>query len=181
MKKLFIILILILAGSLPALAQQQPATPAVGSTNVSASDSHGGSWVGDYNLLEPGLVGKSGTDAHTSDFQSYASLFFTTMLTLIVMLSIVMIVFGGVKYIYGQAPNQKAEGGSTVVNALSGLVLALVSWLILYSINPNLVTTWNIGIQETTGGTGKGDPLAPGTPPNTNPRNPSPTLIPPLI
>ena len=54
-------------------------------------------------------------------------------------LALIMIIAGGIQYMTTDSWNKKEEGKERIRNALYGLGLALVSWLILYTINPCLV------------------------------------------
>lgn len=54
--------------------------------------------------------------------------------------ALIMLVFGGLKYMTAtDSPGQVNSAKDTMRNAIFGLVLALVSWLILFTINPDLV------------------------------------------
>ncbi|GEM_PF-5183599 len=60
-----------------------------------------------------------------------------------------MVTYGGVLYLTSrdnQTQIGKAKG--YIGNALLGLVIALLSWLILYTINPNLVKNFSIGLPD---------------------------------
>ena len=51
-----------------------------------------------------------------------------------------MIVIGGVEYIIsGANESSRSDAKKRINSAISGLVLALVSYLVLYTINPSLV------------------------------------------
>jgi RHS repeat-associated protein len=51
-----------------------------------------------------------------------------------------MIVIGGFQYISSDAIMKKSEGKQRIQDAVIGLVLVISAWLILNTINPNLVT-----------------------------------------
>lgn len=55
------------------------------------------------------------------------------------MLAVVMIVLGGFQYATTDAMTSKSEGKSKIQNALWGLMLALTTWLVLNTVNPDLV------------------------------------------
>ena len=60
---------------------------------------------------------------------------------LTVALAILMIVVGGVQYTISWASSSaKGEAKTRIFSAIGGLVLALLSYLILQTINPALVT-----------------------------------------
>jgi hypothetical protein len=50
-----------------------------------------------------------------------------------------MIVIGGVQYLSTDAISGKNEGRKKIENALGGLLLAILAWLILNTINPELL------------------------------------------
>ena len=54
-------------------------------------------------------------------------------------LSVIMIVWGGVEIMLSEGPWGKLNGKEKIWNAIWGLGLALVSWLILYIINPDIL------------------------------------------
>ncbi|OHA60126.1 MAG: hypothetical protein A2589_00395 [Candidatus Vogelbacteria bacterium RIFOXYD1_FULL_46_19] len=131
------------------------------------------SWAQNYTLLEPTAVGLSGETQ--IDFSDYAKRAFDVFLGLVVLISVLMIVVGGLEYIFGAAVATKTTGQRRVYAAVGGLVLALTSWLILYTINPDLVNinfsldrvgqSMNSGPSAPTGtsGTTRPDSQNPGT------------------
>ena len=56
-------------------------------------------------------------------------------------LAVIMIVIGGVEYMSTDAVYGKSEGKNKITRALGGLLLALISWLILNTINPDTLNT----------------------------------------
>ncbi len=54
-------------------------------------------------------------------------------------LAVIKIIFGGIKYMSTDAFSGKSEARGTIENAIWGLLLAISAWLILYTINPNLI------------------------------------------
>ena len=61
-------------------------------------------------------------------------------LALAAALAVIMIVWGGIQIMLSDSVFNKEEGKKKIWNAIWGLILALVSWLILYTINPNILT-----------------------------------------
>lgn len=106
----------------------------------------------DYVTLEPGLWSclystdancvnnDSGSVISTTDLGDFLNKVFNFGIAVAVALSIIMISVGGVQYMTTDSWNKKEEGKERIKNALYGLALALVSWLILFTINPCLVT-----------------------------------------
>jgi len=60
-------------------------------------------------------------------------------LALAAALAVVMIVWGGVEIMLSESLFKKEDGKKKIWDAVWGLLLALVSWLILYTINPNIL------------------------------------------
>jgi hypothetical protein len=92
----------------------------------------------EYTPLEEGAFdGFEKTEGtQLSEFLSQA---FQFGLALAAALAVIMIVWGGVQIMTTDSWTGKASGKEKVWNAIWGLILALVSWLILYTINPDLL------------------------------------------
>ena len=54
-------------------------------------------------------------------------------------LAVIRIIFGGIKYMTSDAFEQKSDAKETITNAIIGLLLAMSAYIILFTINPNLV------------------------------------------
>lgn len=92
----------------------------------------------EYTVLEP-LPGQGKTQSVTD--ATYFSTLYSAALSVAVALALVMIVIGGIEWSTSFAnPSAKEEAKKRITGALVGLVLALVSWLILNTINPALVS-----------------------------------------
>ena len=87
----------------------------------------------------PGLGDGSG-NLPITDFGKYMSTIIYIVFGLIGILSVFMIVFGGIEYMTGTSAGEKEGGKSRITNAIFGLLLALVSYIILNTLNPRLVT-----------------------------------------
>jgi len=71
---------------------------------------------------------------------SYLDSMFKIGIGLAGVFAVLMIVIGGIQYIGGAAnPSARTEAKNKITNAIFGLVLALGAWLILYTVNPNLL------------------------------------------
>lgn len=90
-----------------------------------------------YVLLEPSVIKDQGTIPVS--FVDYAKGIFVTILTLAIILAILMIVIGGLEYMFSAVPGSKTEGKETIKAALFGLLIALGAWLILFTINPKIL------------------------------------------
>ena len=102
-----------------------------------------------YVTLEPGFWnGLGGTSnnatssytVNTANLGDFLSKIFNFGIAIAVALSVVVISIGGIQYMTTDSWNKKEEGKERIRNALMGLGLALISWLILFTINPCLVT-----------------------------------------
>jgi hypothetical protein len=140
MKKIFLILIMgmVVMGSLFTI-QVSAQTP----TNSN-----------EYTVLAPlpGVGDKGGT----TTLQDYVPAIFKLAIGLSAAFAVLMIVIGGFQYMSTDAIMKKENGKKRIQNAVFGLVLVIGAWLILYTINPNLLTL-NLDIKAvSTTGTGGG-------------------------
>lgn len=93
----------------------------------------------EYTLLEPGFVGGA-PDADTSvSFVDYAENAYKIFLTIVVFVTVLMFIIGGLEYMTSALPATKSNGIKRITAAFWGLVLALSSVLILNIINPDLL------------------------------------------
>ena len=91
-----------------------------------------------YAILEsiPGISAGSAPSLST-----YLRAVFLTGIGLAGVLAVLMIVIGGIQYIgSGMSPSGKSDARDRITNAIMGLLLALLSWIILNTINPSLVS-----------------------------------------
>ena len=89
-------------------------------------------------LLQPDIINQPAGSQEVS-LGHYLSLLFKTLIGLAGGISVLIIVVSGLQYIISEVPGVKTESKGRITNALVGLVLALSAWLILYTINPDLV------------------------------------------
>lgn len=87
------------------------------------------------------------TTISLAQFISYAYKF---MLALAVVLAVLMITIGGFEYMLSGATGTKTDAIKKIQDACWGLVLALVAYLLLYTIDPNLVSPSNLTIPPIT-------------------------------
>lgn len=94
----------------------------------------------DYQLLAPiPGVGGAGDTVPSGDFAGYAQGLITFIIGFSAVLAVLWFMFGGFLYMTGEAISSKSQGREYMLNAVYGLVLLLASYLILYTINPQLV------------------------------------------
>ena len=100
-------------------------------------DTSGGKFT--YTLLQS--LPKEGDDlSENVTLEQYLTWAFRFVLALAGFLAVMMIVIGGVEYIIsGASEAMRGEAKKRIENAIWGLVMALVSYLVLYTINPSLV------------------------------------------
>lgn len=89
----------------------------------------------DFTPLAP-LPGLS--DNGTVNPATFVEKLFRFGVTLAIFLTVIMITIGGFQYMTTDSMSKKGEGKKTITEAITGLVLVLISWLILNTVNPNL-------------------------------------------
>jgi hypothetical protein len=98
----------------------------------------------EYQLLAPipieesGCIGSAGEACKTNASQ-YIKGIFILMIGIAGGLAVLMIIFGGIKYMSTDAFGGKSEAKATIEHAIWGLLLAMSAWLILNTVNPKLV------------------------------------------
>ena len=111
-----------------------------------------------YVLLERLPV--IGNEVKAGEFGLYISNLFTLSLRLATVLAVLMISYGGFKYLTSESFTGTSDAKKIINNAVIGLFLLLASWLLLYTINPDLVentfTIPTINTGESTSGGGGG-------------------------
>lgn len=90
------------------------------------------------------LPGVTQPDAEGGDFTDYMIGMINLLIGVAAVLAVIFVTIGGLKYVTTDSMSGKESGKETIQNALLGLLLALASWLLLYTINPNLVDTFEI-------------------------------------
>lgn len=108
-----------------------------------------------YQLIEtmPG-VGEAG---QVKTFPEYVTGLYNFALAFVIVSALLMITIGGFYYIVS-AGNQAQAGTAKkiITDALIGLIVVFVTWLVLYTINPDLLnTTPDLSALQSTGGGGE--------------------------
>lgn len=93
----------------------------------------------DYKRLEPTAFTGFDAASGAGDLGAFLSQAFQFGLAIAAALAVVMIVWGGVEIMLSESVFKKEDGKKKIQDAIWGLVLALVSWLILYTINPDIL------------------------------------------
>ncbi|MFZ2038896.1 MAG: hypothetical protein WAV11_03080 [Minisyncoccia bacterium] len=115
----------IVFGPIASLAQDDPAVVTGGKTS----------------LLALGKVpGLSGISDGGVDLPSFLNSVFKLLIGVALTAAVVRIFYGGFQYATTESIFGKTEAAKTIKNALYGLLLVLGAWLVLYTINPQLVS-----------------------------------------
>lgn len=73
-------------------------------------------------------------------FGNYLSTLFQIALTTAAILAMLFIIVGGVRYtLTAVSPSDKGAAKKLIWNAIGGLLIVLAGWLVLWTINPDLV------------------------------------------
>lgn len=91
-----------------------------------------------YCLLAP-IPGISEVNPANTDLGDYLNIIIKFAIGFAGALAVIMMVLGGIQYMSTDALSGKSEGRERITYALGGLLLALASYLILNTINPNLI------------------------------------------
>ncbi|KKQ35640.1 MAG: Curculin domain protein (Mannose-binding) lectin [Candidatus Nomurabacteria bacterium GW2011_GWB1_37_5] len=91
----------------------------------------------------PGLEGPIDTGAGTEGLAKYLSVIFTLMIGIAGILSVIMLIIGGIQYMLTDIPFNKQQAEDRIKAAIGGLILALGAYVILSTINPKLL---NLGL-----------------------------------
>jgi Type IV secretion system pilin len=91
-----------------------------------------------YTLLQP-LPGVTSSDSGATDFPTYLKGFFSLLIGLALILAVLIIIFGGIQYMSTDAITGKKSGRERITQALLGLLIILGAFLLLQTINPDLV------------------------------------------
>lgn len=93
----------------------------------------------EYKLLAPLPGVETSPDSGESTATTYIRGLFQLMIMIAGVLAVVMIIYGGVEYMSTDAFTGKSAAKDRISNAIWGLLLAIGSWLILYTIDEDLV------------------------------------------
>lgn len=115
-------------------------------------NSDGNSCTSVYQLLAP-LPGENGqliSDVNPEDgLGTYLNLMIKIFIGLCAVLSVVMIVVGGLEYMTSELSHSKEAGKEKIRDAIFGLLIALGAYALLYTINPDLLKS-DITVPNTT-------------------------------
>lgn len=93
-----------------------------------------------YTTLAP--IGKFvDTTVDTNNLTGYLNSMFKLGIALAGALAVIMIIIGGIQYMSTDAIGAKSEGRKRITAAVTGLIVALGSYMILNTLNPDLLKT----------------------------------------
>lgn len=94
---------------------------------------------GGVTLLEPSVA--PGAPGQIQDLNTYLTAAFPLFMGLVVSLAIIMVVWGGLEYMFSKVPGIQVAAKQKIWAAIFGLLLALGAWLLLNTINPQILQT----------------------------------------
>ncbi len=145
-------------------------------TNAVLAGGAGGEWGPGYTLLAPlpcdsktpgcGADGRLTTydpAAPGNNLGTYLNIMIRIVIGIAAVLSVVMIVIGGVEYMTSELAHTKESGKDRITHAIFGLIIALGAYALLFTINPDLLisdpkietTAPPANVGQGTGGLGK--------------------------
>ena len=80
------------------------------------------------------------TDGSAIPFPVYLKGLIVAIVGLSIIFAVIMIVIGGIEYVAAAVPSAKSEGKKKIIGAISGLLIAIFSYLLLITINPDLIS-----------------------------------------
>ena len=92
-----------------------------------------------YCPLEGKAFSQFNNGQPTTDLTSFLAAAVQFGLAIAAALAVIMIVWGGVEIMLSESVFKKDDGKKKIQDAIWGLLLALVSWLILFTINPDIL------------------------------------------
>ena len=93
----------------------------------------------EYIPLEPNAFPGVSTTGSDGDIGTFLGQIFNFGIAAAVVLALLEIIWGGVEYMTTDSWYTKGDGKDRIYNAIIGLGIALISYLLLYTINPDLV------------------------------------------
>lgn len=123
-----------------------PPCRSIGGTLISPPGSaSSGSTTSNYIFLAP-FTGISGAEKNFNPVDNnalgrYLNLMIKIFIGLCAVLAVIMIVMGGIEYMTSELPGNKQNGRERITNALLGLLIALGTYALLNTINPQLLRT----------------------------------------
>lgn len=101
---------------------------------------------GEYKLLAP--LGKDYTKVETNNIGKYFNILFNLAIGLAGALAVIMLVIGGVQWMGSESFFGKTEAKKRITSAILGLLIALGSYALLNTINPDLLGKKGLKIDQ---------------------------------
>jgi hypothetical protein len=102
-----------------------------------------------YTPLAP-IKTPGGGEVPTNDFPAYLQAMYKIGIGACFVLGVIMFTWAGIEYIISESMNTKGDAKKRITAALIGLAIALLSYLLLYTINPNLLKIQDLSTQVST-------------------------------
>lgn len=96
-----------------------------------------------YQQLAP-ITGPNGEAVDTTSLPSYLNAVYRIGIGICFALGVIMFTWAGIEYIVSESMNTKSDAKKRIAAALTGLAIALVSYILLNTINPDLLKLNNI-------------------------------------
>lgn len=95
-----------------------------------------------YNLLEPSVVQRDyvGTGENNVTLSEYITGIYTTFFAITIAAAVVTLVYYGLTYMISDISKTKANASARLKGVIIGIVIAMLSYLILDVINPDLAS-----------------------------------------
>ncbi len=101
----------------------------------------------EYTPLAP-IPGFTDETVNTNNIGKYFNIIFKFAIGLAGALAVVMIIIGGIQYMGDESIFGKTEAKKKIFSAILGLLIALGSWAILNTIDPNLLGTKGLKVKQ---------------------------------
>ena len=99
-----------------------------------------------YTLLEPSILLDQNVATTNMGLKDYLKNAYLVFLVVIITSAVIMFVWGGLIYITTDIAGKKGDAKSKIINALLGLLLAAISYLILYVIGGDTFLNYNLNL-----------------------------------
>lgn len=122
-----------------------------------------------YILLEPltGKIGEESIAISPDGLSNYFNNAYSFVLILIAITAVFYLIYGGMVYVTTDIANKQKQGKEIIVRVITGLIFVFTVWIILNSINPNILNNkLNIAAMNAVGGVVNSGTTGT-TPPNT--------------
>lgn len=87
------------------------------------------------------LVGIPGLEDGGGNMEAYLNTLYAISISLAALLAVIKIIIAGVKYMLSDIVTTKGQAIKDIQGSLLGLIVVVMAWVILYVINPNILST----------------------------------------